>query len=698
MKLGVCYYPEQWSPACWADDARRMAEMGLRVVRIAEFSWSRLEPRPGEFDWAALDQAVATLAEAGLQVVLGTPTAAPPRWLVSQHPEILPVDAQGRVKGFGSRRHCDFSSPAYHAASARIVEAMARRYGRHPAVMAWQTDNEYGCHDTTLSYSPAALRGFQAWLAQRYGDVATLNQRWGTVFWSMELQSFDEVVLPVGLPAQVNPIHALDFRRFASDEVRRFNRMQVDLLRQHAPGRPVLHNFMGFFGEFEHHALAQDLDIAAWDSYPLGATETAPFFTDADKLLWQRTGHPDVPGFHHDLYRGLCQGRLWVMEQQAGPVNWGAWNPVPLPGMVRAWTWEALAHGAELVSYFRWRQLPYAQEQMHSGLHTPDGACAPGGVEAAQVAQELHALLGAAALGQGDPAGQGVPQRGRAPVALVLDYSSQWMFDLQPQGLDFRYQALVFAWYSALRQLGLDVDIVPASADPTLFQGRALVLLPSLAVASEALVDSLAAAVAGGTRLVLGPRCGAKTENFAIPASLPPGPLARLLPQRVTQVDALRPGATVGVQAGPQPLGHVTQWRDVVEPGAGTQVLAHYADGHPALLQAGAVRGITGWLDPALLRRTLAQAASEAGLQPQPLPEGLRLSRCGPWRVAIHRGPGVVKLPCPPGTRFLLGGPHLAPAEVALWVEDATLPGGAAPAGRPLGPGPFSHPNGLEPA
>ena len=429
MKLGVCYYPEQWPEALWAEDARRMAAMGLRVVRIAEFSWSRLEPQPGRFEWAALDRAIATLAEAGLQVVLGTPTAAPPpHWLVAQHPEVLPVDAHGRTKGFGSRRHCDFSSQAYLEASQRITQAMAQRYGQHPAVVAWQLDNEYGCHDTAASYSPAALARFQAWLAQRYGDVATLNQRWGLVFWSMELPSFAAVGLPVGLPAQVNPIHALDFRRFVSDEIRRFNRMQVAVLREHAPGRPLLHNFMAFYGDFEHHEMGEDLDIAAWDSYPLGATETAPFFSEDEKRLWQRCGHPDVPGFHHDLYRGLCHGQLWVMEQQAGPVNWAAWNPTPLPGMVRAWTWEAFAHGAQLVSYFRWRQLPYAQEQMHSGLNDPDHQLSPGGQEAAQVAQEL-ALLGAPL------------ERRPAAVALVWDYASQWMFDIQPQGADFRYQA-----------------------------------------------------------------------------------------------------------------------------------------------------------------------------------------------------------------------------------------------------------------
>ncbi len=355
MKLGVCYYPEQWPRAWWADDARRMREMGLTHVRIAEFAWSEIEPEAGRFDWAWLDDAVEVLAQAGLEIVMCTPTATPPKWLVDAQPEILAHDLKGDVRHFGSRRHYCFSSPEYRAHSQRITRAVAERYGRHPAVTAWQTDNEYGCHDTVLSTSPAARGRFREWLARRYGTVEALNQAWGNTFWSMRLNSFDEAGLPAGTVTEANPSAWLDWRRFASDEVAGFNREQVALIRELSPGRPVAHNFMGFFAEFNHHDVAADLDIAAWDSYPLGHTNSF-FLTEAEKTRWARTGHPDVPAFHHDLYRGMCAGgRWWVMEQQPGPVNWARWNPAPLPGMVRLWTWQAFAHGAEVVSYFRWR-------------------------------------------------------------------------------------------------------------------------------------------------------------------------------------------------------------------------------------------------------------------------------------------------------------------------------------------------------
>jgi beta-galactosidase len=158
MQLGVCYYPEHWSTDWWEDDARRMREMGIAWVRIAEFAWSVIEPGPGRLEWDWLDRAVETLHAQGLKVVMGTPTATPPKWLVDAHPDILAVDADGRTRGFGSRRHYCFSSPAWREQSARIVRLMAERYGKHPAVAAWQTDNEYGCHDTVLSYSTGHAR------------------------------------------------------------------------------------------------------------------------------------------------------------------------------------------------------------------------------------------------------------------------------------------------------------------------------------------------------------------------------------------------------------------------------------------------------------------------------------------------------------------------------------------------------------
>jgi beta-galactosidase len=354
QKLGVCYYPEHWDESRWAEDAARMRSIGLSYVRIGEFAWSRLEPRPGVYDLEWLRRAIDVLHAADLRVVLGTPTATPPKWLVDAMPDMVALDAEGRPRKFGSRRHYCFSHEGYARECERIVERLARELGAHPGVAAWQTDNEYGCHDTVESYSSAALHAFRRWCAARYGSIEALDRAWGNVFWSMELQDFEAIELPNLTVTEANPSHRLDFRRFSSDQVVVFDRRQADIIRRHSPGRPILHNFMGSFTGFDHFALSAHLDAAAWDSYPLGYLERSRR-SEEFKSRYMRVGDPDYQAFHHDLYRACGRGRWQVMEQQPGAVNWAPWNPAPADGAVRLWTFEAFAAGAEVVGFFRWR-------------------------------------------------------------------------------------------------------------------------------------------------------------------------------------------------------------------------------------------------------------------------------------------------------------------------------------------------------
>ena len=374
----------------------------------------------GEFQWAWLDRAVDTLAGAGLRIIMGTPTACPPKWLVDRYPDILPLDEYGRPRQFGSRRHYCFSSETYRREALRIVNAMTDRFGSNPAIVGWQLDNEYGCHATTTGLSADALAAFRKWLEVRYESIKVLNRAWGTVFWSQTYRSFDEIDLPVATVTEANPAHRLDHWRFSSDQVAGFNRLQADATRRNVGSSSWLaHNFMGNFTDFDHYQVAADLDIASWDSYPLGFLETNGS-TDAEKTRWRRTGHPDWAAFHHDLYRGVGNGRFAVMEQQPGPVNWAPANAVPLEGMVRLWTWEALAHGAEFVNFFRWRQVPFGQEQMHAGLQLPDGTEAPGMTEVRRTANELDTFE--------------FDANAPAKVALLFDYESCAMRGLQPHG------------------------------------------------------------------------------------------------------------------------------------------------------------------------------------------------------------------------------------------------------------------------
>jgi beta-galactosidase len=643
-RLGVCYYPEHWDEDMWAADARAMAELGISRVRMGEFTWSRIEPHPGQFDWEWLDRAIETLARENLGIIMGTPTACPPKWLIDRHPEILARDSRGQPRKFGSRRHYCFSSPVYRAEAARIVTAMASRYGSHRAVVAWQTDNEYGCHDTTISYSDAAAEAFRTWLKLRYGNIQALNNAWGTVFWSQEYEDFAQIDPPCGTVTEATPAHRLDYWRFSSDQVVSFNSMQVEILRRLSPGRDIAHNFMGFYTEFDHFAVARDLDVAGWDSYPLGFTEQF-WFSEAEKREFMRQGHPDIAAFHHDLYRGCGRGRMWVMEQQPGPVNWAAFNPAPLPGMVRLWSWEALAHGAELVSYFRWRQVPFAQEQMHAALNLPNNKPDVAYLEVKQVAEELSRLAP-------------LPAADMAPVALVFSYEADWLLQIQPQAKTFRWLRLAFEMYEGIRNLGLDIDIVAHDRDLSRYK---LVVVPSLPIADIEFANALQRL---DVPVLLGPRSGSKTKTLSIVPELPPGNLSTLLNMTITRVESLAPHWKEPVHV-KQRVFHGLTWREHIK--TPLSPLAVFSDGSGAWYRHDNIEYLATWPDHEFLHYILSELALRAGLEVQSRDLGVRTRDKGRIRFAFNYSAERRKAPAPLNAEFLLGAHDMPPASVSAW-------------------------------
>jgi beta-galactosidase len=647
--LGVCYYPEHWPEERWETDARMMAEAGITHVRVGEFAWSRMEPDPGKTDFGWLDRAFDTLHAHQLRIVLGTPTATPPKWLVDSMPDMLAVARDGSTRGFGSRRHYCFSHQGYRRECARIVTLLAKRYGNHPALAAWQTDNEYGCHDTVESYSPAALHGFRDWLAQKYQSPDALNRAWGNVFWSMEYRSFEEIELPNLTVTEANPSHVMDFQRYSSDQVAEFNRVQTEIIRAHSPGIPIAHNFMGRFTAFDHYALSEDLDIASWDSYPIGFLDrdTAD---EENKRRYLGVGDPDNQAFHHDLYRacgqvrnGEAEGRWWVMEQQPGPVNWAPWNPAPFPGAVRLWAWEAFAAGAEVVSYFRWRQPSFAQEQMHEALLLPNGEPNEAYDVCCRVSRELESIGTAAA-----PA--------RSDVALVFDYESAWAWQIQPQGRDFSYIDVVIDFYRALRRHGISVDIIPPAAEAA--AGRKLVVAPGLFAGTEELVDALAA---GDATVLLGPRTGSKTNDFRIADGLPPGPFRKLIDLKIRRVESIPPFVDVPLEGG----GRFTGWREFLVPGEGVETVRSSADGHAAHVRRGRVHYLGGRPDAGTALAIAGELLQQAGVETLDLPRDIRVRDNGGVRYVFNYGPDTVDVSAlTKDAEALFGEAVLAPREV----------------------------------
>lgn len=617
LSLGVCDYPEHVTADQWQLHAQQQKALGLSFVRIGEFSWQKIEPLAGHFDWQWLDDAIGVYQQAGLSVVLGTPTATPPAWLVECYPEILAVDENNQVRKFGSRRHYDHGSERYRSECQRIVTAMVKRYGNHPAVVGWQTDNEMGHEGTAQSYSASSILGFQHWLQSRYQSLDSLNDAWGTVFWSQTYSAWSQISSPnLTAVRQANPSQVLDFKRFCSDMIIEFQQLQIDIIRALSPNRFITHNFVIFAGEFDLYKAAKNLDFVAWDSYPIGMLEYfATWESEEVKTRYARTGHPDLVSLNHDIYRGLKGGTdFWVMEQQCGHANWAQYNPLPADGAVKLWTAQAWAHGAQSVIYFRWRASHMAQEIMHSGLRQQDGRADRGHSEVADVDVNQYPL-----------------HKSKTKIALLHDYESMWIYDQQTHNQKLSYWAQFYQFYTIARSLGLDVDII----HPLDLKKRSysLVIAPALTLVSDEQAQVLKA-TAKNTKIMFGPRCAFRTESGLVPANGQFSAIADIVGIKLANFDSLRPTLTqdiVSTESGENQQFTAKLWCESYDLN-GAKALYEYSDGpmagKAAVSQLDNVT-VVGALSESLIKSLVKQLCIELGIKATDMPEGLRLSRRG---------------------------------------------------------------------
>ena len=499
FRFGVDYYPEHWPEERWEIDAGLMREAGFNVVRLAEFAWSRLEPREGEVSFGWLDRAIDILHRNGMDVVLGTPTGSPPPWVMRKYPDAYRVLADGRRLTFGHRRHYCPNHDGFRALSASIVEAMARHYAGHKAVMAWQIDNEFG----DRCYCPNCQAAFGRWLERRHGSLAAVNERWGTVFWSQEYDSWDEIPLPAQIARMPNPGLALDYARFASDSYVDYQQLQIDILRRLCPGQAITHNLMGFkYEQIDYFNLARSLDFVAWDNYP--------------RLAWtmEEMVDPVRQALAADTMRGLKRQNVWVMEEQSGPGGWEDVSVMPRPGEVRLWAWQAIAHGADGIVFFRWRTARIGTEQYWHGLLDHDAVPRRRYDEVKRMGAEI-ARVGAELMGT----------TVQARVALILSYDSRFAFQIQSNNPGFSYPGHLTEFYRAFHRLGVDVDIVEPGSDLSPY---AIVLAPALHVLPDDVAAGLRDFVERGGVLAASMRTGVKGVHNEVVEAAPPGLLADL--------------------------------------------------------------------------------------------------------------------------------------------------------------------------
>jgi beta-galactosidase len=653
--LGVCYYPEHWPQSLWESDAKEMAELGLKYVRIGEFSWSRVEPSRGNYSFDWLDKAIEILAKQNLKIIMCTPTATPPKWLIDEYPDVLPVDIHtGVTRGFGSRRHYDFSSENYQREALRISEVLAKRYGTHSAICGWQTDNEIACHDTAHSGSEMAKESFQFWCEKRYKNIEQLNQAWGNVFWSMEYQSFQQIELPILAVTETSPAHQLAYRRFSSDQVIEFHDRMINVIKHYSKNQFITHNFIPMVDtQTDNFALADSLDFASYDNYPLGRSDM--FFKNsvaADFKPYMRTGHPDFSSYSFDQIRGISHQNFWIMEQQPGPVNWAHHNPRPEKGMVRLWSWQAFAHGAECICFFRWRQAAFAQEQMHAGVKRNDNSKAAAWTEIEQMRDELAAI------------NLCVDTKVNAKVAIVTGTLNQWVCEIERQGDSYNHQQVEFSYYSALRQLGLEVDFI--SQDSAIEQYE-LIIAPCLPMVSNTFVEKLKATKA---QIVFGPRSGSKTEEFSLAPNLAPGLLQSLIPVKIISVETIRPDCSEILQFQGQTF-ESRCWREELkfdESDLDHSIfsIAKYHDGSTAVAQFKNISYIASLTCESFLIEFFDLLTNKVNLNTLRLPKDMRMVRRANLVYLFNYSPNHQSFPEPEIGKFILGSEKMKGYDVAI--------------------------------
>jgi len=621
VALGCDYNPEQWPRAVWPEDIRLMQAAGVGFVTLGVFSWARLEPRAGEYDFDWLDEVVALLADGGIAIDMATATAAPPPWLTTAHPEILPVDQAGHTLWPGSRQSWCPSSPIFREHALELVEQMALRYGAHPAVRLWHVSNELGCHNGRC-WCDVSAAAFRRWLADRYGDIEKLNDAWGTTFWSQHYATFDEVLPPRITPAVPNPTQQLDFARFSSDALLDYHRAERDVLRRHSTV-PVTTNFMisEHQSEQDYFAWAPDMDVVSQDHY-----------------LDHRLPHPRAEqAFADDLTRGVAGGSWLLMESATSAVNWQPVNVAKRPGELLVDSLRHVARGADGVGFFQWRASRAGGEKYHSAL-VPHA-----GPDSARFREVV--ALGAALKAIGEVAGAPVA----ADVALLWDWNAWWACDQDshPSG-ELRYVDAPQRWHRALTELGATVDVVHPSTDLAAYR---LVVVPTLYLCSDALAPALEGVVARGGHVLVTYFSGIVDEHDHVRLGGYPGAFRALLGVRSEEFAPLRTPVTLDDGSG------ADLWSEVLTV-TDAEAVASHADGTPAVTRNGSAWYVATRLDATATATLAERVAVAAGVR---LAEGARagveIVRRGRYLFVLNGSDSPAEVAAD-GTDLLTGATH----------------------------------------
>lgn len=593
IAYGGDYNPEQWPEPVWHEDIALMRKAGVNLVTLGVFSWSKLEPAEHRYEFTWLDRVMDLLAENKIYVDLATATASPPPWLSARYPDVLAVDANGTAYHPGSRQHYSPCSPSYRKAAAALVRRLAQRYRRHPALALWHINNEYGNH-VAECHGPHTTVAFRKWLRRRYRTLDALNSAWGTAFWSQQYSDWEEILTPRRTPTFANPTQQLDYKRFFSDAVLDLYRMELEIVRRATPDIPVTTNFMGFHKPMNYQRWAPEMDFVSWDNYP-------------DPCI----GGGAAGAAMHDLMRSLKRERPFLlMEQSVSSVTWRTVNAAKPPGLMRLWSWQALARGADGILFFQWRAAKAGAEKFLGGMvpHVP--------AEKSRIYDEVRAL-GAELKCLAPVVGTLV----RPQVAIAFDWESWWALELDSKPAPIPCAAWAQEIHRYFYELNIAVDFVHPGADLARYR---LVVAPALYLLRATDAENITRYIAAGGHFLATYFTGIVDENEQVVLGGYPALLRAALGIWVEEWFPLPPGEHRSIRTGSKrQSGTCTDWCDSIH-AEKARVLARYSDGplrgQAALTSHAHGKGVATYLgtkpDVTTMSRLLHALATEAGVTP----------------------------------------------------------------------------------
>lgn len=572
LTLGVCYYPEHWSEDMWEPDLKRMLECGISVIRIAEFAWNKFEPEEGVYTFGFFDKFMELARSMGMKVIFCTPTATAPVWMSEKYPEILNRDIDGNVIYNGMRRQNNLTSPVYREFAAKICEKLAARYCAFENVIGWQLDNEINC-EATRYYSESDHLAFREYLKNKFTDIDTLNKRMGTVFWNQTYNSFDEVYLTrrTNSPGETNPHMKLEELRFISYSVAEFFKLQSDIIKKYRrPDQFITTN--GIFPYIDYHKLVGGtLDFICYDNYPnfafeLGRTpDNGNGFNDRNS------------SYNLTVIRSISQP-FGIMEQQSGGGGWNCkmMQPMPKPGQMRLWTYQALAHAADFISYFRWRTAPFGTEIYWHGLNDHSNKPNRRMAELETISEEIKRLSSVCGT------------RYKAEVAIIKDHDNEW-----DRSCDIWHERIASvsddSWFRALQRGHIPYNYVYINDDTDISElaGYTHIIYPHPDIMTRSRARLLALFSARGGTIIFGCRSGIKDINgkcFVTPQPGSPTELCGCEVEEFTLISAF--DDRVKIDCG----GEAVIYNEVLRPTDGEVVGtfrgSHYS-GRPAIVRKG---------------------------------------------------------------------------------------------------------------